>query len=397
MVEIQRAAGPRVMGPGESDEPSWGGPDAIDRGRDGAPLEATLAALDDALAALDALASRRAGEPHPLADARAPEAPTKRPDPDAADAEPTRSWASTSDPRETTRPLERSIATLRDPARARASLATLAARFGVPEGGFGGQVSLEHGGRPRLSWAMTRLFDEAHERALTANLRAAASIHPDRALLLAVTMREHPSSWTARGLARIDSYAEGGLDHLGGDLDALVGVVPPRVLARWEPAEPALGRERGRTHAIHPARIPAADQLVAYAATLRLREARFESHVREVFGAEAEALLARCAPDARRAWIQATFGRPGRTRYDEARQRFEVSAGPPHRERPSAFGALERIRSEARRTGAEPSLDAILTDPMLARYATFQRARTTALEARLLEDAGLARAAGEEP
>lgn len=281
---------------------------------------------------------------------------------------------------------------LADPATARAMIESHRDELGVPPGGFDGQVDLEQGGRPRLSSAMARLRPEGAREALDANLERASQIFADPGLLLAVTMREHPSSWTARSLGRIDSYAQGGLDHLGTDIDRMHGLVPESTLRRWVAEDPARGVENGRTHAIRSASIPSRDQLDAYAATLALRERTFESHVREVFGDRADAMLATLSIDARRAWVQATFGRPGRTHYDAEHGRFQrTEAHDGHRghELPSAYGALERIASEAQRTGTEPTLDAIFTDPMLARYATFQRARTTALEARVIDESGL--------
>jgi hypothetical protein len=286
---------------------------------------------------------------------------------------------------------------LRDPARARARIAERAASFGVPREGFEGQVDLHQAGRPRLSWAMGRIDTPRERAALEANLAATRDVFPDTALLLAVTMRERPSAWTARGLERIETYHEGGLDHLGSDLPRLRGLVPEATRRRWEATEAYRSFENGRSSTVRPATLPARDQLVAYAATLRLREQRFEQHVRSVFGERADALLASASPGARRAWIQATFGRPGVTRYDAATGSFQRNAS--GRELVSAHAGLERIAAEAEARGEAPSLDAIFTDPLLRRHATFQRARITALEAQLLADevvAPLARAASVE-
>jgi hypothetical protein len=273
---------------------------------------------------------------------------------------------------------------LRDAARARARVAERAASFGVPREGFEGQVDLHQAGRPRLSWAMSRIDTPRERAALEANVAATRDVFPDTALLLAVTMRERPSAWTARGLERIETYHEGGLDHLGSDLPRMRGLVPEATRRRWEATEAYRSLENGRSSTVRPATLPARDQLLAYAATLRLREQRFEQHVRSVFGDRADALLASASPDARRAWIQATFGRPGVTHYDATTSSFQRNAS--GRELVSAHAALERIAAEAEARGEAPSLDAIFTDPLLARHATFQRARITALEAQLLAD-----------
>jgi hypothetical protein len=90
----------------------------------------------------------------------------------------------------------RSHELLRDPARCEAMLERHRERSGVPPHGFRGQVDLEQGGRPRLSWTMVHLRSESGRHALERNLARTDDVFTDRALLLAVTSRERCSAWT---------------------------------------------------------------------------------------------------------------------------------------------------------------------------------------------------------
>lgn len=256
-----------------------------------------------------------------------------------------------------------------------------AARFGVPAGGFEGQTNLYGGSNLPVAWWTLRgaLGDpagrsEPSERAaarMADDLERATMVTDDPALLLAVTMREHPSAWTAgRGEDRVETFSEGGLDYLGDHLDAILRRVPREArTGRWE-VGPAF--ESGETgERVHPAVIPAADQLVAYAAELERAEATFETLVTEVYGTDAPEALDSLSPDERRAWVQFTFGRPGRTHAAD----LEIS------DRSfSANATLELLHAEG-----NTDLGAILEDPRFEANASVRRARTTALEAHWIE------------
>lgn len=256
-----------------------------------------------------------------------------------------------------------------------------AARFGVPPGGFAGQTNLYGGSGMPVAWWTLRgaLGDpagrsEPSERAaarMADDLGRATMVTDDPALLLAVTMREHPSAWTAgRGEARVETFSEGGLDYLGDHLDSILRRVPREArTGSWE-VGPAI-RSGETDELVHPAVIPAADQLVAYAAELERAEATFETLVREVYGADADRALASLSTDERRAWVQFTFGRPGRTHAED----LEIS------DRSfSANAALELLHAEG-----ITDLGAILEDPRFEANASVRRARTTALEAHWIE------------
>jgi hypothetical protein len=138
----------------------------------------------------------------------------------------------------------------------------------------------------------------------------------------------------------------------------------------WRAVEPYESPETGNL--VQPGQIPIRDQLVAYAAELSSAEDRFRGAVVSTFGAEqGGAMLEQMSTDARRAWVQFTLGRPGITHQMD-----------PRGEGFSAYSALEMLHSRG-----VADLDAILSDEGLGHSVSVQRARTTSLEASMLEDA----------
>lgn len=312
----------------------------------------------------------------------------------AGDARGSRPLAPTAVQGQAPSPLAVAAARLSDGPWVAVHLEADAPALGVPPGGFG-DPELYRNGLPSITWAMRRLDSPRKCEWLERCLEQTRAVFADTALLLAVTSREHPSAWTATSSDRIHTFHEGGLDNLGRWLSrgSLEGIVGRDVLRRWHALrETTNGEHPDRPVRIRPALIPARDQMLAYAAALAWHERLFEAHVRDVFREDADRLLAEMSVDARRAWIQATLGGPaGRgaraPHYDPVQRRFETEGR--MTTAVSAYAALERIRESARERGVPPSLDDIFTDPLLARLQRFQRARTTALEARLLDRAGL--------
>ncbi|MEM9862466.1 MAG: peptidoglycan-binding domain-containing protein [Myxococcota bacterium] len=238
------------------------------------------------------------------------------------------------------------------------------AEFGVPEGGFPGQGSVYLRRGPRAFFTLRAV--ERNARATERNFRRASRVFDDPGLLMAVLSREHPSGLWAASARPVDTWSFGGLDHLGSQLGRIRNV--PR--RRWEALAERQETENGVTRDVRPARIPARDQILAYAGVLQLAERRFESHVRDVFGERADAMLEQMSSSARRTWIAYTFARPN----------IKTDGRVPADRNFSSHNALRLLESQ----GVE-RLNAILESPELAANRSVRIARQRALEASIFE------------
>jgi hypothetical protein len=272
-----------------------------------------------------------------------------------------------------------------------ALVARARARFNVPEGGFstGRQQTDFFRGR---SLAVSAIMDaaardpEASRRQIARALQAFAtdpSVHGrdipiDLAFAVAKLAREGGPDLAFSTSTELivssgrDTHPDGriGFDYLWN-----IRSYVPNYNDRLQPVTTGLIRPQAR-----PARLQQRDALIAGIAYARRSEAVFLGHVREVFSdysaEERQRLLSRLSRDAKRAWVQSTFGTPGYSRL-----------------------ALQYL---ARRSTRETiDLDAILTDPELVagRHApdpsrsrrvgfSIGRARVTAGESWMLEQLG---------
>lgn len=230
--------------------------------------------------------------------------------------------------------------------------------------------------------SVTRRAVEHYHRALV----RAEEIFQDLHLLTVVVSREHHSGLVAHGERRVPNTFEfGGLDHLGAEMSRMQ-FLPRSVRRRWTELRPGTGCEpNGRCHPIHAASIPAADELVAYAAMLRHRSDRFRERLEEEFGVDrASALLSGGAAPERRAWTQLSFARPNGLDY-------EPSVGESMLER--SHSGLATILSAAHHyedsEGRTFTLRAIFDEPRFGRMASVRIARARAVEATVLDYYGL--------
>jgi hypothetical protein len=133
---------------------------------------------------------------------------------------------------------------------------------------------------------------------------------------------------------------------------------------------------------VHPARIPAHDQLLAYsaqiAASFRLN---FHASIRKEFGPGAETALAGASRKALLVWQAFAFLAPGGGPYDPKktlREQLGMKFG--HR------SALSLYAYQAREEGRKPSLEDIVTDrTLLAHLEWLHSAKTRAAEALFME------------
>jgi len=204
----------------------------------------------------------------------------------------------------------------------------------------------------------------------------------DPSLVVAVAMREGGARVVSTSRSRIHTYYSGGLDFLGEALARGGLELPPGYGARWTPEriDENSVNEHGRPR--RAALIPRNEAIVAYGVVLRERRRIFERHAREIFGAEAEHLLASLSVAGLRAWTQISFGGPYGARFR------------PGRSYGRSFGvrtALGMLRHEMER-GRAAGLDDVLNNPALRRYTRVRRAIVTAAEAELLDHSHIARA-----
>lgn len=216
----------------------------------------------------------------------------------------------------------------------------------------------------------------------------AEPILDDLHFLTVVVSREHAQGLAAHGERRVpNTFSFGGLDHLGGEMSRMT-FLPRSVTRRWVDLGPGTGCEgpgHTRCHPIHAASIPGADEMVAYASTLRLRYDGFQERLEAEFGAErASSMLSGITPPQRRAWNQLAFGRMNGVDYrPEAGEELFADGDSGLR---TILDAAHHYESAESR---EFTLQAILDEPRFARMASVRIARARAVEAAVLDRYGL--------
>jgi len=155
--------------------------------------------------------------------------------------------------------------------------------------------------------------------------QADPSARIDVSLSLAIAVRESSPAlvFSSRGRPILtcgrDVHVQGraGMDFLGRLRRRIP--VPEDVRRRIQPVHwthlPVQGRRpAAERRQVFPAFVPQRDLLIVFIGRIRYAETVFEAKVGQVFGAAAGRLLAALSRDARRAWIQISFGTPGGAR-----------------------------------------------------------------------------------
>jgi hypothetical protein len=258
------------------------------------------------------------------------------------------------------------------------SMNQIGAALGVPIGGWHGQARLFKGNDLRLADLFPLMVRPAVARVIAANLeRAARYVQVNLMLAMVSAQREANRSLTARGTALVETYHQGGLDFLESWKPKLG--LPGSVTASWRSVGHYLNYETG--HDVYPERIPARDQLLAYAAVMSASFSHnFSRSVRVEFGSDASVAIGRASRLALIVWQAYAFLAPGGVRYtpacplrDQLGQRFG------HR------SALGFYAHRARAAGRPPSLDDILSDHSLDHLEWLRSAKTRSAEAVFME------------
>lgn len=179
------------------------------------------------------------------------------------------------------------------------------------------------------------------------------------------------------GTSLIETYHSGGLDYLG-DTRKKLGL-PRAVTDQWEDVRPFRNRETGNF--VHPAMIPAHDQLMAYAAQIGSAFThQFQDSLRVEFGPAAAAALAGASRLALVVWQAYAFLAPGGTPYNP---------GKPLRDQLGQhFGqrsALGYFAHKAKNPARSPTLDDIITEGGLEHLEWVRSAKTRAAETFFIE------------
>lgn len=250
--------------------------------------------------------------------------------------------------------------------------------LGIPPGGWQGQAKLFEGNDIRLRWLMLKLAKPRYA-ALVADNVARAARYVDINLLLTIVSaaRESDASLSAKGTEMIETFRSGGLDYLWEQKPNLG--LPSSVTSRWKEQERYPSRETG--HYVHPAWIPANDQLLAYAAQVSASFTnQLKSNLLTEFGDPATQLLSGASRSAVLVWQVFAFLRPGGKPYQPkvpTKAQLDTYFG--HRT------ALQLYAHTAKAAGRRPSVDDVLSDHSLDRLENFRSAKTRAAETLFLE------------
>lgn len=254
----------------------------------------------------------------------------------------------------------------------------IGAVLGIPPGGWHGQAKLFDGSDVRLRWLLAKLADQRQAKLIADNLaRAGRFVHVNLMLTMVSAAREFDRSLTANGAALVETYHSGGLDFLWENKSRLG--LPHAVTQAWRPVPAFTNLETNNP--VHPARIPAHDQLVAYGAQIASSFSySFQVSLRREFGDQAVPTMASVSRLALLVWQAYAFLAPGGNLYD-ANKRLGDQIGQ-HFGQSSALGYFAQ---KARQEQRPPSLDDILTDHSLDDLEWLRSAKTRAAETLFLE------------
>lgn len=250
--------------------------------------------------------------------------------------------------------------------------------LGIPAGGWHNQPRLFEHGDVRVLGLLHLMSDERKATFVAGNLdRAGRFTHANVMMTLVIAAREHHTAVTAHSSRPINTYDEGGLDFLGKQKDSLG--LPRSVTAHWKPLDRFANLETNDY--VYPAKIPARDQMIAYAAqeAASFRN-NFMQSLRTEFGDDADAALTSASRGALLVWQSYAFLAPGGLPYDP-KKKLHAQLG----QRFGHRSALGFFGQKARDVGRKPSLDDVLSDRSLDHLIWLQSAKTRAAETLFLE------------
>ena len=251
--------------------------------------------------------------------------------------------------------------------------------LGIPFGGWHHQARLFNGDDIRLRDLLATMAKSPEAKLIANNLeRAGRFVGANLMMTLVTAQREGHRSLTASGKALVETYHQGGLDYL--ELEKRRLGLPSRVVGKWVPVEPFINDETNEF--VYPDKIPARDQMLAYAATIASRyEHNFKTSLRVEFGDEADGALARASRTALLVWRAYAFLAVGGNPY-----RPEKKLGDQLGQHFGQHSALGLFADMAKKQGRPPALDEILTDRRLDQVEWVRSAKTRTAETLFLEN-----------
>jgi hypothetical protein len=255
-------------------------------------------------------------------------------------------------------------------------LSSIASRLGIPSGAWAGRSKLFEHGDARVAGLLRLLSRPRVASTIATNLAPAIRFGEVSPMLTLVTaQREHGTALYAASARLVDSFWEGGLDHLWPERNNLG--LPESVVGKWKPIRPYPNPDAHlplseRVPLVEPAMIPARDQLMIYAAQINASFQRFL--VRLSF--------ARLRPVSTRVgtvvWQALCFLAPGGAHF-----RVGESLAGQIGQRFGAQSILEYLMGAA--TGGGIDLDRVFKDPLLNHSAWIKSAKIRAAECMFLE------------
>ncbi len=265
-----------------------------------------------------------------------------------------------------------------------AAVNDIGANLYVPKGGWpNAQASLFEKNDIRLNGVFALMARETPAKHIAENLASAArSSHANVMLTMVTAQREHSTSITASGEKMVDSFWEGGLDHLWKSKDHLD--LPKSLTSRWKEIKPYFNPDFHPGHGrvpkmVYPASIPARDQILAYAGQTGRSFDGFKKLVAKELGTGALSRLSRIGA---LVWQAYAFLAPGGNAFDpkqsvrsQMHQGFGIT---------TALGYIAHV-SRADGPGAIVDLDRVFSDEILNHSAWIQSAKVRSVETLFLE------------
>jgi hypothetical protein len=252
--------------------------------------------------------------------------------------------------------------------------------LGIPPGGWNHGISrLMVNNDIRLVGLLRRLMNDTFCRSVALNLsRARQYVNIEVMLSLCTAARESDSSIGATGGKMVHSFYEGGMDYLWDQRQQLG--LPRAITDSWREIKRFVNDETGSR--VHPAFIPARDQVVAYAAQMNSSFERVFLRAVDTFFPEGRQSARSLPRPALSVWKAYAFLSPGGRAYIPSRSVAAQSGQP--------FGvvtAVEYLAHQSKNTArtAASGLGSIIEDPALNNVEWIRIAKVRVAESLFME------------